>query len=83
MKHEWLQTVHAKSQENFLARRYMDDLLAFYAQRPDWDEGRFLQSADGPAQQAAQERSEQMRGVDECRLERASGMVLEASGASH
>ena len=42
MEHEWLQTVHAKSQENFLARRYMDDLLAFYAQRPDWDEGRFL-----------------------------------------
>ena len=42
MEHEWLQTVHADSRENFLARRYMDDLLAFYAQRPDWDEERFL-----------------------------------------
>ena len=42
MEHEWLQTVHADCRKNFLARRYMDDLIAFYAQRPDWDDARFL-----------------------------------------
>ncbi len=42
MEHEWLQTVHPNSRENFLARRYMDDLLVFYARHSGWDEERFL-----------------------------------------
>ena len=42
MEHEWLQTIQGSSRENFLARRYMDDLLVFYARRRDWDEERFL-----------------------------------------
>ena len=42
MEHEWLQTVHADSRENFMASRYMDDLLAFYALHPQWEEERFL-----------------------------------------
>ena len=37
-----LQTVHVSSRENFIASRYMDDLLAFYALHPEWDEERFL-----------------------------------------
>ena len=42
MEHEWLQTVHADSRGNFLAKRYMDDLLVFYAENARWDEARFL-----------------------------------------
>ena len=43
MEHEWLQTVDAQSRSRFMARRYMDDVLAFYAHGADWDEARFLE----------------------------------------
>ena len=43
MEHEWRQSVHADSQARFIARRYMDDILCFYASSPSWDEDRFLQ----------------------------------------
>ena len=42
MEHEWLQTVQPEAREFFAARRYMDDLLVFYAENPRWDHQRLL-----------------------------------------
>ena len=47
MEHEWLQSINGDSQSNFKARRYMDDLLVFYARNDSWDEARFLQDIGG------------------------------------
>ena len=47
MEDEWLQTVHPDSREHFTARRYMDDLLIFYARSSGWDEERFLRDLCG------------------------------------
>ena len=47
MEHEWLQSMNGDSQSNFKARRYMDDLLVFYARNDSWDEARFLQDIGG------------------------------------
>ena len=42
MEHEWLQTVHPDVQNLFTAKRYMDDLLVFYAQNDRWDHEKLL-----------------------------------------
>lgn len=42
MEHEWLQTVQPEAREFFAAKRYMDDLLVFYAENPRWDHQRLL-----------------------------------------
>ena len=42
MEEEWLNTLHADSRDRFVAKRYMDDLLVFYAAGAGWDEERFL-----------------------------------------
>jgi hypothetical protein len=42
MEHEWLETVDTDSRERFMSRRFMDDVLTFYAHGPDWDEAKFL-----------------------------------------
>ena len=42
MESDWLETVDEASREMFMAKRYMDDLLVFYAKGPRWDEERFL-----------------------------------------
>ena len=47
MEHEWLQTLTADSREWFLAKRYMDDLLVFYAQNERFDGERFMRDLCG------------------------------------
>ena len=42
MENEWLQTVQPEAREVFAAKRYMDDLLVFYAENPRWDHQRLL-----------------------------------------
>ena len=42
MEHEWLQTLQADTRSMFAAKRYMDDVLCFYASSSNWDEERFL-----------------------------------------
>ena len=42
MEHEWLQTVHPETRGFFAAKRYMDDLLIFYAKNEQWDYNRLL-----------------------------------------
>ena len=44
MEHEWLQTVHEDSRGHFTAKRFMDDLLVFYA---GLDEEKFLRDISG------------------------------------
>ena len=42
MEAEWLKGLDEETKSNFLARRYMDDVLCFYAQHDNWNEEAFL-----------------------------------------
>ena len=42
MEHEWMQTLDPATKEFFIARRYMDDILLFYAESATFDSKSFL-----------------------------------------
>ena len=41
MENEWMQKLDANTKENFIAKRYMHDILLFYVVRPDFDHEEF------------------------------------------
>ena len=42
MEHEWMQTIDPATKDFFIARRYMDGILLFYAETPKFDSKTFL-----------------------------------------
>ena len=44
MEREWLQTLSTATKDLFMAKRYMDDILMFYADTPNFDNTRFCES---------------------------------------
>ena len=39
---EWMQSLSLATKENFMAKRYMDDILCFYNKSDDWDYKAFI-----------------------------------------
>ena len=42
MEMEWMQSLSLATKENFMAKRYMDDILCFYRKSEDWDYKAFI-----------------------------------------
>ena len=41
MENEWMEQIHPADKKYFKGARYMDDVLVFYADNPNWDAARF------------------------------------------
>ena len=44
MEHNWLTSLTEHTKANFLAKRYMDDILLFYVERSDFDHRTFIEN---------------------------------------
>jgi hypothetical protein len=44
MEHEWMQTLDIETKAMFKAVRYMDDILMFHVEKPNFDQAKFLSS---------------------------------------
>ena len=42
MEHEWMQSIHGTDKRCFKAKRYMDDIIMFWKEKPEWDSTRFI-----------------------------------------
>jgi hypothetical protein len=42
MEHEWMQSIHPKEKIFFRAKRYMDDIIMFWAENPTWNSEQFI-----------------------------------------
>ena len=43
MEREWMQTIQKEEKKYFKAKRYMDDVICFYAKNGCWDHNKFVQ----------------------------------------